>query len=413
MTTGTRIRNVVFCAVCIVIFCAAVLYKAADMTDTLPEELDNGKQSYLEGAALQPLPEFSLASFASGDLQDEIEDYLSGCWPARDEALLANATWQRTLISASATPFGFDTYPTFFGSGVVYNTEYDLLTYSLSKATPQRESAYEAAATQLNTFIDQHPDINAAFYAIDRLYASKNNPSHSLVNSSIDTNYLFEHFYDLLNDRYIVIDGTLESTEDSARLYFRSDHHWNNPIAYGAYSSILKILSPGEEPIRDYQIITWDEVPFNGAVSRSALCTTKQPDCLIDYYIDLPSLTVTIEGKEQSAESINHKDQYLNNEYSHEQFANRYGEYYHSDYSLIELDNPEATTNKSLLIVADSFSNSMERFFSYNYETVYSLDPRQAEGTLTDFLNAHEVDDILFLFSSQQLIDMDFMKVLQ
>lgn len=413
MTTGTRIRNVVFCAVCIVIFCAAVLYKAADMTDTLPEELDNGKQSYLEGAALQPLPEFSLAAFASGDLQDEIEDYLSGCWPARDEALLANAAWQRSVIVLAAATMNYNIYPTFFGSNVLYDENLDLLTYSLSKKTPEHEQAYENAASQLNSFADSYPDIDTAFYCVDRLYSSNNNPARPYISNPIDSDFLSDHFYNLLNDRFAVIDGTLESTEESSRLYFRSDHHWNNPVAYDAYKRILDSFMPGENPIEDYQILEWKDVPFYGAVSRSALCTTKEPDYLIDYWIDLPSLTVVVNGKEQSIDSIDHREQYASGEYSNEQFANRYGEYYHGDYSLIELNNPSATTNETLLIVADSFSNNMERFFSYNFETVYSFDPRKAKSDLSDFINTHNVDKILFLFSSQQLINTDFMKVLQ
>lgn len=57
------------------------MYKIADKIGLLPAGLDNGSYSYLEGGALQKLPEISLDRITSGVFQDEVEAYVSACFP--------------------------------------------------------------------------------------------------------------------------------------------------------------------------------------------------------------------------------------------------------------------------------------------------------------------------------------------
>ena len=115
----TKARNIIFAALFLLVIFAAIEYKAADFIDVIPEALDNGEKSYIEGAPLQPLPELSFTRFMQGALQDETESYLSGCIPSRDQALLLNAAMQRVIIRTANIPFSFDAFPTFFGSSYI------------------------------------------------------------------------------------------------------------------------------------------------------------------------------------------------------------------------------------------------------------------------------------------------------
>ena len=405
---ATKIRNVIFCLIGVFILCAAIWYKIADTGNFLPDALHNGKTSYLEGKALQPLPSLSIGKFADGTFQDEAEDYLSGCWPARDEAMLSNAALQRMTIEFAATPFGYDVYPTFYGSEVAYDRQHALLCNILKPATNDAITQYEQAAEQYNDFIKRHKDIPVVLYWVDELSSSSNNPTLSLILNPVDSRFLTQHFLDRLDDSAIVIDGTLDSTESWTEEYFRTDHHWNNPIAYDAYCKALDSLAPKSEPC-EFDEIVWEGIPFYGSLARTGLYLPAEPDILVDHWIDLGDTTVTINGEEQDADSVDHRTAYDNQLYNREPLTNRYSEYYHNDYELIAFKNANAQSEESLLIVGPSYTNNMERFFSKNFRNVYCFDPRKSDSTLEEIMYAHQADRILFLIGSSEATNASFL----
>lgn len=86
-------------------------------------------------------------------------------------------------------------------------------------------------------------------------------------------------------------------------------------------------------------------------------------------------------------------------------FTSRYAECFHTDYGLITLENEESDSRQDLLIVADSYSNCMERFLAVHYRTTYVLDPRHDDETIDAFLAQHQdVSDVLFIMRSPNML---------
>lgn len=400
MTTGTRIRNVVFCAVCIVIFCAAILYKAADMTDTLPEELDNGKQSYLEGAALQPLPELSLTAFTSGDLQDEIEDYLSGCWPARDEALLANAALQRNLIQLAATSFHFDTWHTYYDSDQVYNSSSNALFEVPDAATNANAKTLESAAKAINSIQENHPDMRVVIYITDRSRLSNANPVQSLSNSAIDYEFIQAHFFELLNDDIEVLTDPLDTPTDFFAYYFKTDHHWNIHGAYQAYCKIAKTLDI--TPLEPTGEVEYPEHPFFGTLDRRGLYSSLS-DTISDYLFDLPPLSTFRNNKPFER---NHKTQYRTKDGldANQAKYNAYEYYFGNDTDKVVYDNPEMDSGNCLMI-GDSFMHPIEPLLASAFSKQTVIDPRLNKANLSTEIEASEADTLVMILGTNTLLN--------
>lgn len=161
----------------------------------------------------------------------------------------------------------------------------------------------------------------------------------------------------------------------------------------------MAALKPEEELV-EYKELSWDEVPFYGALSRSGLCPTGSLDSILDYSIDLSGIGVTVDGEKVDSNFLDHSEQYASGDIAEDLFTNRYAEYYHSDYAMIQIHNENASSDDALLIVGDSFSNPMERFFSSAYKDVYVFDARYNEDSLDSIVNECGIDDVAFIVGS-------------
>lgn len=385
----------------IVVCSFGLCHLGASQSTALAEKLHlNRELSNLEGKYYAELPVFSLASFKSSEYQDDIESYINDHMPLRDEILLLNAGWQRALISLSASLHGFNLYPTFFGSSYAYDSTHDALYEILQDADERAIADYENAAHAFSAFAERHPELDCYFYRVDRLSSSSNNPTNSLMNNGVNTSFLTEHFFGRLRD-IDVIDGLQESQEESLEVFFRSDHHWNGIGAYAAYVDMLAAMSPDAAPVEPVECVTISHPLFQGSCARSALYPVVNGDSISDYIIDSTNYIVKVEGEDADLHWLQHTSLIgEDGEWEVDPFYNRYSEWWHSDFSSIEIGNSSSASEKNLLIIRDSFSSPLERYFADYYRNVYVLDPRYSKVTVEEFLLDHSVDDVLFLMGS-------------
>ena len=141
MRNKLSVRNVLFPVVMCLLLCGpGLLFVAGRMDASLPSWLTAEDATYLSGGIKYPdvVGELSLEGFASGDLQQAIEDEVGNYIPAKGAALLLNAGLQHEAICASNVLFGWDCLPAFYGSSlVVTSTGGGRLLETAEKATPQ------------------------------------------------------------------------------------------------------------------------------------------------------------------------------------------------------------------------------------------------------------------------------------
>lgn len=361
-------------------------------------ELDKTR-SNLEGKSYAKFPAFSEKGFWSTEYQDEIETFISDRMPLRDTLLMANASWQRQLIKVSSSIHGFTVYPTFFGSDYCYDEENDALYQTLEYADPRVDEQYEVSAQAFSLFATSHPNINFYFYRIDRLSSSSNNPTNRLQKGVVNTDYLSEHFFDRL-EGIKVIDGIQRNQQESLDVFFRSDHHWTGPGAYEAYVDILSVMQPTTLPVSELTQVSYEHPSFYGSCSRASLCLVREPDHIDDYLFDMSSYTIYVDGQLVEPESLQHTQLYQSGLWSRDLFMNRYSEYWHGDFPTLRIDNKNAETDETLLIIRDSYSAPLERYFAQTYQSVLTLDPRYSSSTVDELISENSVDDVLVLMGS-------------
>ena len=394
----SRIRDAIFGA-CVTIVLASSIVNAASAEiagDTGP------KNSYLEGRVYQMRPDFTVERFADHAYQNEFEQFAADSVPCRNAVLLGNAWLQHLGITSANAAFGYPAYPTFFGSEYLESPGYGaIIEYPSSKQNVTSE-LLNRSLVALEESIGRHAGIHWHFALVDRSRNAVTNPAHTLVTQHADYEYYRSMFLDKLPASCPYIDLSYANAGAYFERYYRTDHHWNIAGSLDGYRKIMDAL--GREPLDGLEQNRVLESPFYGSEARSGL-STAYFDAILD--IDKPDadLRLTVDGKKEPLSWLN--EGFAGNESAFEledTFANAYAEWFHDDAGYIHIQNPAG--KGSLLIVGDSFTNTIDYLFAYSYRDVHILDPRHHKGSLDAFLEKHAVDDALLLMGSNTLVNV-------
>lgn len=142
----------------------------------------------------------------------------------------------------------------------------------------------------------------------------------------------------------------------------------------------------------------YEQPVFYGSYARRGRIA-EVSDRVFDYDFGLGELAVTINGENKGGEDLAHAQLYGSGGWSRSAFANRYDEYSHGDPREIVIAGADPDSGRNLLLVANSYSNCMERLFTRHYASVTIFDFRDDSAPpLRDYLSAHpEIDDVVIL----------------
>ena len=400
-----RLRSIVFSTVCVLLLGCVLIAKGLEHSPLSSVVADACKEtSQLEGRDYEHFPELALGTVTGASFQSDFEQYVADSIPYRDQALMLNAGLQRSQIALANRVFGFACYPTFYGSDYVYVPEHDAIVQTLRAFTPNHEQAMERAAGALNALAESNGGVSFYLFALDRADASDANPTADLVPNPLTYSTVDELFYSRLNPAVTVFRHPYRDEHELFESLYRTDHHWHTATAYDSYSTLVAAMIPGATPAQVIERVSYDEVDFWGSCSRSGLCEANEPDRIDDLVIDMSSYTVVRDDQEFGGEVLAHREAYLGGNVNADTFMNRYAEYFHGDWGLWRIANPNAQTGRSLLIVRDSFGGCMERFFAANYAHVYVVDFRHTDTTVPQLLAEHpDIDDVLVMMGWNNL----------
>ena len=392
-----KVRNIVFSAAVAVCLCfVGVYYVLVELT---PLEFET---SWTESRSYSGIAEVTVENIVSGELQDSIDLALTVRVPARDAIMLAWSAVQRAVIAVANLPFGFAAYPTYYGSGYVYVPEYGAVLDGALTTDDVSEEEVAGYAETISAIIESAPDVEWLFCLVDRDATTAANPSHDLVSDPADYSWYEEHFLALLPSSCTVIDLSYDSSDEFFENFFLTDHHWRITGAIAAYAQIIAAL--GKDAIEFGEVVVGFDGEFWGSGTRLGLAFTDEADKVYDVLYDASELTVTINGSKTGDGSL--LDVGVGNATQPHLLADMHWYYFHADYGVIKIVNNDLDNGEALLIIADSYSNSLERFFAESYQYVYVLDPRHTSIEITEFLTSHDVDAAIFLMGYNTLVDV-------
>lgn len=401
-----KIRNIVLLVCASGLLCCTMGFKVLNKLNIpVPSALQtNVERSYLEGRPYTRLPNPSVDSFLSGDFQDDLESYTADALPLRETLLLGKASLQRLSISQMAALLGYDAYHTFFGSGYLHETEGNRLLAAPARQSKKVLNGLAASVDSINDFVASNPGYSYYFAMPYRSDVLGIGPLAGLVSEPVDAEFLQSRIFSRLSPDITQIDLMPSSYEEFKEDYFKTDHHWNIKGAYKAYCKINEAMGNASSTLPCGELLTFPTAQFYGSEARSGLDTSMGPDMIQDYEFAVPNHEAWIYGELMPNDFAASTQAYIDGFQPDNPFVNLYADYWHADYGQIVFVNQDNKTSKNLLIVADSFSNPMERMFLSSYSRVYVYDPRYATISLADFLKKYDdIDDILFCETYQTM----------
>ena len=197
----------------------------------------------LEGRGLTRLGKASTERLLSGEFQDTLDAWISDRVPLRDNAVLAYAASQRLLIETANLPFGFDFYPTYYGSWALLFPEKSTLFWEASHVSEDDTQAAREFTGLVNDLALQHPEVDFAYDDLCSMGESEFNPSYAYRTNTFTRQWHEENIVDRLTAPNIsAFYDPIESREELFNLWFSTDHHWTLERALRSYNQIAGIL---------------------------------------------------------------------------------------------------------------------------------------------------------------------------
>lgn len=323
--------------------------------------------SATERRELDQFPELSWETIWNGKFMTEFEEYALDQFPFRDGFRSIKAVTHFFVFGQA------DNNDVYMAEGYVSKLDYPLSQNAMEKAVRKFTSIYDTyiQGTNAKVYTAWIPDKNY-FLAEKNGYLS----------------YDYDEMYEFLNDNldfatYIEIRDLL-SLED----YYYTDTHWKQENILPVAQHLA--VSMGVELQAEYEIQQL-ETPFYG-VYYGQLALPVAPDQIV--YLDHPSFS--------DCRIINHETGKEIPMYQMELAVGRdpYEMYLSGSLSMITIENPNATTDKELVIFRDSFGSSITPLLVEGYRKITLIDARYINevmiGNFVEFTN----QDVLFLYST-------------
>lgn len=367
MITNTKIRKTVIC-----LLCAGILFLSASLLFSPKVKFSDHENRYLE-----ELPAFSLKALFSGEYTESLGDWLADHFPQRDffvglKSVVEIACGRKCIngIYAAKDDFLIEPYRQ------PQNTERIIDTLSRFYEEIDR-SKYSVSLMLVPTAVTVYHD---------RL------PAYAPSSDQLETAYMI-----YAGSGIPAVDCT-ESLLDGApegQLYYRTDHHWTTFGAYRGYLSYCDArgFTPVALEALTAQTVTED---FAGTLYSKVNDYTHKKDSITIYTNPEDAFTVTYADTGEVTDSLYNLD-YL-------EVKDKYSLFLDNIHPLIEIENTAADSTDELMLIKDSYANSMVPFLAHHYKKIYVLDTRYYRDGPSSFLATHEtITDILLLYNMNTL----------
>lgn len=177
-------------------------------------------------------------------------------------------------------------------------------------------------------------------------------------------------------------------------IYYRTDHHWTTLGAYHAYAAFCEARGRAAVELADISERRHEVTDFLGSYYSKCKRFSAVPDT-IEWY-DVPIKSITVDGVEKP--TMNDPDQWEKRD-KHAAFlwGNNGVTVMKSDCNL----SADAGKPSRVLLVKDSYGNSLAPFLCYSYDEVWVVDLRslRMDTKFSDLMAENDFDDVLVQYN--------------
>ena len=318
-----------------------------------------------ERRRLQSFPTITLDTVKSGDAMDKFEKYSTDQFALRDTFRSIKSLFNMNVYNQK------DNNKLFEKDGAIYKMDYPLNETNLNKSLDKLANVYNKylKSKNMNVYYAIIPDKNYYLKDDDHLKTDYNKVKETANNKLNDFTYI-----DIWNDL------TLND-------YYKTDLHWKQENLNKVVHTLEQHMNLTSTKNVVYNINNLGD--FYGTY-YGQLATNVTPDTLYT----LTNNTIL------NATVYNYETKKYGTVYTNETSADRYDTYLYGAVPLIKIDNPNATTNKELIIFRDSFGSSLAPLLIENYSSITLIDLRYISSNLLEQYIQFNNQDVLFIYST-------------
>ena len=336
------------------------------------------KQSEAERRKLAQLPKLEAESLLDASFMEGFSDYAVDQFPLRDAF--------RT-VKALYTYYGLqqlDNNGYFIHDGYIVKQTYPLSQPSVNHATSAINKVYNTylADTDCKVYFAVVPD--KGYYL-----------TRQLGYPSMDYRDLMAQLKNKLDwATFVDISDTLELSD-----YYKTDTHWRQEKLFGAAAALCRAMGAKAPRVEDFAVEKVDQ-PFYGVYyGHGAVPMAGEELYLLENEMLKGCKVYDAQGKELPMYDLSKLDS-----------PDMYEVFLSGNQPIVTIENPNATTDKELVIFRDSFGCSIAPLLLQGYKTVTLVDIRYINQNMIGQFVTFEDQDVLFLYSTLVLNESSTMK---
>ncbi len=387
----------------------AILFSVFVMSVFLIDVCNKDKErSEFENTSLAQKPSFSWTAFSDGTFGNNYVKYINEQFLGRDQWITLKATADMALGRTE-------------GHGVVYGKDHQLLEkLQVVESKPSNSGTNVVEERNLKRSVDimksflQMYDQEITFSLVPNAYAvleDKVPYAFPGIDQEEETQRIYQELSQT-DEQLTTIDFTevLKEHQDEY-IYYRTDHHWTTLGAYYAYTEYCR--EKGLTPVELSELEKHEVSDFYGTFYSKAKRPGQPSDTITWYDVPIDDFSFTAnllqdkelsqlgEVVEQDGEELLSVDTLMDERKF--QTRDKYAAFtwgnpgYAKITSSHNLNHTEGKTSR-LLIIKDSYANSMIPYLTYNYDEIVVVDLRYLSKSVKDLMQ-QDFDDIFVMYN--------------
>lgn len=192
------------------------------------------------------------------------------------------------------------------------------------------------------------------------------------------------------------------SAHSGEELYYRTDHHWTSLGAYYGYTALMEAMGMEPVDLADYERTTVTD-QFYGTIFSASGVRWVAPD-RIDTYIPADGVKVTSYFDGTPSQGSLYVDSYL-------EVKDKYS-YFLGGVQPLCVVETGLTDAPRLLLIRDSYSDSLTPFLTQSFSQIHLFDPRYNLSSIQGYIQDNGIDAVAVLYSIPNYIADEYQFVL-
>ena len=338
--------------------------------------------SEAERRPLAQMPQLSVQTLTDGKFMTNFEKFTLDQFPLRDSFRQLKSLFHYYMMQYR------DNNDIYVQDGYAVKLEYPMNPESVGLATKRFNTVYDRFLknSDVSVYLAIVPD-KSYYLAEENGYLSMD----------------YEAFFAMVEKEMpwakpIDLTDTLDITD-----YYYTDTHWRQEKLLDAARKLCDAMGAEAPKAEDFTQVALER-PFYGVYYGQAALPMKPETVYLMQSPLLESCTTSLGVMDPKTGALSYEKLY-NSVYDLEKAEGKdmYEVYLSGSESLLRIDNPNATTDRELVIFRDSFGSSISPLLVQGYKTVTIVDIRYISSSLVGRFVEFQDQDVLFMYSTSVL----------